>query len=139
MGACGGARGTAVPASLVVPSASGGFNVGKMASNWLGPSPVARTVSVIPFIRAPSLVVKPEMATLVPGEKLLAAVKVTTVDATVNDVRDATELHDPEEQAPKGAGRSVTSVSGEFVPVEIVLVLVTTSAIAPASQILTYT
>ena len=77
-----------------------------------------------------------EIATLVPAVKLLFPLKVTIPLVTEKEAMVATPGQDPV-QAAKGAARLVTSVSGELVPVEIVLVAVTTSAIIPASQTLT--
>jgi hypothetical protein len=79
-----------------------------------------------------------EIATRMPAVKLFVALKVTTLPLVDKEWIPAAELHAPL-HAPKGAGMSVTSVSGELLPVEIVFVPVTTSAMTPASQTLTYT
>jgi hypothetical protein len=100
---------------------------------------VASTVNVKPFSCEPSALVKPEIATRVPGAKLFVAVKVTTFEVIEKDVIVAAEQPTPV-QGPSGAGMLEISVSGAlFPPVEMVLVVVTTSAMAPASQMLTYT
>ena len=95
-------------------------------------APGESTVKVCPSKLVPVF----EIATLVPAVKLLFALKVTTPFVTEKDVKVATPGQDPV-QAAKGAARLVTSVSGALVPIEMVLVAVTTSAIIPASQTLT--
>ncbi len=80
IGDCGGEMGTALPLSAVLPIS--GKDIGSVAINVGDGSvePVATTVRVNPFSCAPSLLVKPEIATRVPGVKLLVAVKVTTLE-----------------------------------------------------------
>lgn len=67
---------------------------------------------------------------------MFTAWKVTTLEVIESDVIVATDVH-PVMQFPNGASRSVISVSGVLVPVAIVVVVVETSATAPASQMLT--
>lgn len=104
----------------------------KLQENEVELNPAASTVKVWPS----KVVPVPETATLVPAVKLFAAVNVTTLALADNEVMDATELH-VAPHAANGAGMSVTKVSGELALVEIVFVFVATSAIIPASQILT--
>jgi hypothetical protein len=51
----------------------------------------------------------------------------------------ATVLQVVAAHAPKGGGMFATRASGEFAPTEIVLVVVSMSAMEAASQMLTYT
>ncbi len=135
MGDWGGEIGTAVPASVPEPSAAETLHW-----NAVPDRPVASTVSVCPFNDVPGEEVNPEIATLVPGMKLLLAVNVATPEEIEYEVIVATVLQLAPEQVPRGAGRSVISVSGALLPpAEIVLVVVRTSAMVPASQMLTYT
>jgi hypothetical protein len=118
-----------LPLVLVAPLSVGEF---KLQENVVELSPAASTVKVCPSRVVPV----PETATLVPALKLFAAAKVTRLAPADSEVMVATELH-VAPHAAKGAGMSVTKVSGELVPVEMLSVFVTTSAIVPASQILT--
>jgi hypothetical protein len=136
MGFCGGDNGTAVPESAVDPT----FGWETTASNCVPDNPVAITLTVRPFNCTPGVLDKPEIDTLTPGMKLLTAWNVTTSEVMDSDVIVATELHVAAAQPPKGAMMSVIRLSGALLPpVEIVLVVVSISAIAPPSQILTYT
>ena len=118
-----------MPVLPVTPLSVAAF---RLQENDVGLNPAARTVNVW----LSRVVPVPEMATLAPAVKLFAAAKVTTFPLAANEVIVATELH-AAPQEPMGAGISVTNVSGELVPVEIVFVLVTTSAMVPASQMVT--
>ncbi len=79
-----------------------------------------------------------EIETFCPAINPFAAWNVTTFEAIVNPVIVATVLQLATPHAPNGGAMLVTRVSGElFPPVEIVFVVVLTSAIEPASQMLT--
>ena len=123
-----------MPASGVAPTSA----AETLHANCVAVRPVANTVKIWLFNGDPAADVKFEMLTRVPGMKLFTAWKVTTFEVIESDVIVATEVH-PVMQFPKGAAKSVFSVSGVFVPVAIVVVLVATSATTPASQTLTYT
>src|SRR6266496_3512917 len=136
MGACGAVKGTAVPVSLVAAKSA----ADRFASNCDADKPVASTVNVFPFSSdTPSVELRPETTTLMPGVKLFTAWNVTMLPVIENDVSVATVLQLAELQAPNGATISATSESGALLPVEIVFVLVRMAAIVPASQIATYT
>lgn len=113
--------------------------MGRLHSNWDPDNPVARTVNVSPSNWLPAVVVKPAIVTSCPATKLFAAWNVTTFEVIENPVMVATLPQVAPEQAAKGVERSVISVSGLLVPVEMVSLAVLTSAIEPASQMLTYT
>ena len=76
-----------------------------------------------------------------PGTKLFTAWKVTTPELIENDVIVAMLLQLDPLQLPKGATMFVIRVSGVLLPepTEMELVVVLTSAIDPASHMLTYT
>ena len=118
-----------MPLVAVAPLSLGEF---RLQENELELNPAAKTVNVWPSRVVPV----PEIATLVPAVKLFTAEKVTMLVLVDNEVMVATELHAVPHE-PKGAGMSVIKVSMEFAFVEIVFVVVTTSAIVPPSQMLT--
>src|ERR1700756_2321973 len=138
-GDCGGDCGTACAGVAVVPASGVSPTSGAdtLHSNCVcvpdgGVNPVASTVRICPFKGTPAADVKLEILTRVPGMKLFTAVKVTTLEVIQSPGIGATDVH-PVMQFPNGASRSVISVSGVFVPVAIVVVVVETSATAPAS------
>src|SRR5579864_610667 len=94
---------------------------------------------VCEFSSIPVVVVSPETETCSPGLKLLAAVNVTIFDAIWYPLIAATTPQPAPEQLAGSGVMLVDSVSGMLLPMEFVLVTVTTSAMVAASHKLTYT